>query len=110
VEPALAGDVVTRTVEVFVDHVREVATEAVEFLFDTSDCLDEELLVTLVPQFVAVGECGRDAWAGGLDDMLVDGVGIEGREVPMPEDAGGRWDHETDEARHWPTPVASLAV
>ena len=107
-EPALAGDVVTFAVEMFVDHVRVVVMETVEFLLDARPGLEQKLPVALVPEFVAVGQRGRNARTCGLDDMLVQGVGIEGREVPMPEDAGMGSDHVTGEARRWQTPSSAF--
>ena len=91
VQPRLAGRIVVLAVDGFVQHVRIVAAETIDFLLDALPRHGHQLPIALLPQFVSMRQRAGHPCAGGLDDMLVDDIGGDGRQLAVPEDDLGRW-------------------
>jgi hypothetical protein len=76
-----------------VEDVRVVAVQPRDFLFDSDTSLIHQVLVTAIPQLVAVSDRTLDTVTRRLDRVLTHYFPIDGRQIPVPVDnpvVGGR--------------------
>src|SRR6266487_784670 len=86
VNPGLSCSVVVPWLDSLAQHVRVVATEAHNLLFEPAIRAIHQLAITGIPDVVAARECSRDAIARRLDGMVADWFGVERRQLAMPID------------------------
>jgi hypothetical protein len=84
-QPGFARRTVVSAVNAFIEHMRVVASEAEDLLFQPCGGLGHQILITLTPQFVSMKKCAGNAGARGFDNMLGHGTGIERGQLAMPE-------------------------
>jgi uncharacterized membrane protein len=84
VQPRLASCVVVLGVKRFVVDVRKVATQAGNLLREAALSLGHEFSIALIPQFITVSYCSRDAAAVSLDRVFCYQFGLEWWQLAMP--------------------------
>jgi hypothetical protein len=88
-QPGFARRTVVSAVNAFVEHMRVVASEAEDLLFQPCSGLGHQILITLAPQFVSMKKCARNAGTRGFDNVLLYGISIERGQLAMPENNFG---------------------
>ena len=78
VNPGLSCSVVVPWLDSLAQHVRVVATEAHNLLFEPAIRAIHQLAITGIPDVVAARECSRDAIARRLDGMVAERFGVVG--------------------------------
>ena len=85
-QPRLARGIVVAAVDGFVEHVRVVAAETRHFLLDAFPCRRHQLRVAPIPELVAMRQSTLHAAARRLDDVFVEYLGVDRRQLAVPVD------------------------
>ena len=84
-QPGFARRAVVSGVNGFIEHVRVVASETEDLLVQSCGSFGHQILITLVPQFALMKKCAGNALARGFDNIFGHGIGLERRQLAMPE-------------------------
>ena len=85
-QPRLASAIVMPAVDGFLEDVRIMTAETSHFLMQPVPNVSHEVVVTDLPKIISMRENTLDAHAGRFDHMLAHDLGVQGWQVPMPED------------------------
>ena len=86
VQPSFTAGIVVSAVDGFFQYVRVVTAETGDFLMQPISNMSHKVVVTVIPDLVTMREITLHALTARFDDVLAQRLGIEGRQVAMPED------------------------
>src|SRR6185312_7417033 len=86
VQPGLVGRGVVLGVDLFGEHMSNVATQPGDLLYDAALRRGHEFAITAVPQLIAISDRAGHTGAVGFDGVVRDDFRPERRQIPMPID------------------------
>src|SRR5208282_2945464 len=85
-QPTLAGCAVMSAVDGFAQHVRVVASEADDLLFQPRASLSHQVLIAAIPQLILMSDRAWDTSARCFDNMFAFRFSIERGQFTVPVD------------------------